>query len=119
MAMVYQNPRSILNPTMTVGEQLMEVPIYHDGASREQAYDRALAMLDEVNLPDPASIMARYPHQLSGGQQQRVVIAMALMAEPALLIMDEPTRSEERRVGQECVSQCRFGWSPVHYKKKT
>ncbi|MFC3676768.1 ABC transporter ATP-binding protein [Ferrovibrio xuzhouensis] len=91
MAMVYQDPMSSLNPTMTVGEQLMEVPVYHDGASRQQAYDRALTMLDEVNLPDPASIMARYPHQLSGGQQQRVVIAMALMAKPALLIMDEPT----------------------------
>ncbi|WP_370152934.1 dipeptide ABC transporter ATP-binding protein [Ferrovibrio sp.] len=91
MAMVYQDPMSSLNPTMTIGEQLMEVPIYHDGARRAEAHDRALAMLEEVNLPDPAAIMERYPHQLSGGQQQRVVIAMALMAEPALLIMDEPT----------------------------
>ncbi len=91
MAMVYQDPMSSLNPTMTIGEQLMEVPVYHFNATRSEARERALAMLEEVNLPDPASIMERYPHQLSGGQQQRVVIAMALMAEPALLIMDEPT----------------------------
>jgi len=91
VAMVYQDPMASLNPVMTVGRQLIEVPMIHDGAGRRAARARALAMLEEVKLADPEAVMERYPHQLSGGQQQRIVIAMALIAEPALLIMDEPT----------------------------
>jgi peptide/nickel transport system ATP-binding protein len=91
IAMVYQDPMASLNPVMTVGRQLMEVPMLHEGLREAAARDRALRMLAEVKLPDPEGVLGRYPHQLSGGQQQRIVIAMALIAEPALLIMDEPT----------------------------
>lgn len=69
MAMVYQDPMSSLNPVIPVGRQLMEVPIIHQGADEAEARQRALHMLQEVNLPDPESVFGRYPHQLSGGQQ--------------------------------------------------
>jgi len=91
IAMIYQEPMASLNPSMKVAQQLMEVPIIHEGLSNTEAYQRALEVVTDVKLPDPERILNSYPHQLSGGQQQRIVIAMALMSKPSLLILDEPT----------------------------
>ncbi len=91
ITIVFQEPMTSLNPLHTIGKQIGEILLIHQGLSGARARDRILELLDQVGIPDPETRLASYPHQLSGGQRQRVMIAMALANEPDLLIADEPT----------------------------
>jgi oligopeptide transport system ATP-binding protein len=91
VAIVFQDPLSSLNPTLTIGFQLSEGLILHQGLDRKEAWGRAVELLDAVGIPDAKTRASSYPFELSGGMRQRVMIAMAISCRPQLLIADEPT----------------------------
>ncbi|WP_404428681.1 ABC transporter ATP-binding protein [Sutcliffiella horikoshii] len=91
ISMIFQDPMTALNPTLTVGDQIMEGIIQHKKVSKAEAKKQAVDMLNLVGIPSPTERLKQYPHQFSGGMRQRIVIAMALVCQPEVLIADEPT----------------------------
>jgi peptide/nickel transport system ATP-binding protein len=98
IAMIFQEPMTSLNPVLSCGYQVMESLIQHKKLTKKEARQKTIELFEQVELPNPAAMLKRYPHQISGGQKQRVMIAMAMSCNPSLLIADEPTTALDVRV---------------------
>jgi peptide/nickel transport system permease protein len=107
IGMIFQEPMAALDPCFTVGHHLAEVVRLHDGGSRRDIRKRTIELLEQVKIPDPASVASRYPHQISGGMAQRVGIARALAARPRILLADEPTTALDVTVQAEILDLLR------------
>lgn len=104
MAMIFQEPMSSLNPSMTCGNQVIEILLLHTKLTRKEAVDKTLDLFTKVKLPEPQRVFKAYPHEISGGQKQRVMIAIAIACKPKILIADEPTTALDVTVQKEIIS---------------
>ena len=107
ISMIFQEPMTSLNPVLTIGEQIGEVLTFHLGLRGKDRRENILQLLDSVGIPDVARRIHEYPHQLSGGMKQRVMIALALAAQPDLLIADEPTTALDEAVQDQILTLLR------------
>lgn len=107
IAMIFQDPMTSLNPTMTIGKQIEETILLHSSCTKKEASQRALEMLIKVGIPSPELRLKEYPHQLSGGMKQRIMIAIALACNPDVLIADEPTTALDVTIQAQILSLLR------------